>query len=106
MLNEIVTRSFECNEGSTIGVDDRGEVIREHKNTYKIIYEDNILEAVLLSAGNLGYKTELFQQTHADGSNGHLRIKKEGQNTYARITSEKIDQKIVYRLYIPYVDKD
>lgn len=106
MLNEIITRSFESNEASIIGVDDKGEVITEHKNAYKIIYENNSLEAVLSSAGNLGYKTELFQQTHCDGSNGHLRLKKEGQNTYARITSEKIDQEIVYKLHIPYVNKD
>ncbi|MEK6861506.1 MAG: hypothetical protein AABY07_06040 [Nanoarchaeota archaeon] len=60
MLNEIITRSFEFNECSISG-DDGGEVITEHKKPYRIIYENDSLEAVLLSARNLGYKTELFQ---------------------------------------------
>ena len=114
VLGEIIDRSFEYFQGdrrekpgddSSVFKFELPEMIEtgnDLDSAYMLVTENKNLSNVLTSAEEMGYIPERFCQTNFARKNAHLRLRREDNTKgFARLTSEREDGNMVYRLYAP-----
>lgn len=87
-IDEIVEKSF-------------GGLARPHDCKYQIVAMGLEPSKVISKAEELGYAPEGFKQTFMKLNDAHWRFVKKDHKGFARMTSEKVDNQLLYVFYVP-----